>query len=157
MQPPFRPARALRIVVGTWLAAAALVAAAADSALVVRPVSGTFAEVKERILDAIANRGLVVNYTAHIGEMLDRTGRDIGASRRLYTHAHAIEFCSAAVSRRTLEADPHNIGFCPYVIAVYELPQEPGRIYVSHRRMPASASMRPADELVRGILDEALR
>ena len=34
----------------------------------------------------------------------------------------------------TMEADPHNILHCPYAIAVYTLPKQPGRVYVSYRK-----------------------
>ena len=132
-------------------------AAAADASLSVRSVKGRFDDVKERVVAAIENRGLVLNYTAHIGVMLERTGKDLGATRRIFEHADALEFCSARVSRQTMEADPHNIGFCPYVINVYALPAEPGRVYVSYRKFPASQAMRPAARLVEEIVKEALK
>ena len=56
-----------------------------------------------------------------------------------------------------MEADPHNIGFCPYVINIYVLPAEPGRVYVSYRKFPASQAMRPAARLVEEIVKEALK
>ena len=31
------------------------------------------------VTDAIAGQGLVINTTSHIGEMLERTGKDMGA------------------------------------------------------------------------------
>lgn len=132
-------------------------AAAADGALVVRSTKGSFEEVKERVESAIESRGLVLNYTARIGAMLERTGKDIGAAKRVFEHAEALEFCSASVSRGTMEADPHNIGFCPYVINVYALPAEPGRVYVSYRKFPPSRAMRPAEKLVAEIVRDALK
>lgn len=137
----------------TWSAASI----AADAALNIQSVKGRFEDVTERVVAAIESRGLVLNYTAHIGAMLERTGKDLGANRRVFERADAFEFCSAAVSRQTMEDDPHNIGFCPYVINVYVLPQEPGRVYVSYRKFPPSKRMRPAARLVEAIVKEALR
>jgi uncharacterized protein (DUF302 family) len=130
---------------------------AADAALVIRSVKGSFEGVKEQVISALETRGLVVNYTARIGAMLERTGKDIGAERRVFDQADAIEFCSARVSRETMELDPHNIGFCPYSINVYTLPKEPGRVYVSYRKFPASKAMQPAARLVEEIVKESLR
>jgi len=120
---------------------------AAEPGVVVRPVKANFADVKERVLDAIQNRGLVLNYTAHIGAMLERTGKDIGRSRVVYRDAELLEFCSAAVSRGTMEADPHNIVFCPYSIAVYTLPDKPGTVFVAYRKPSPSGSPQSADAL----------
>jgi uncharacterized protein (DUF302 family) len=106
---------------------------AASPAVQLRTVKGAFADVRERVVMALENRGLVINYNAKIGDMLERTGRDLGRERRIYGHAEVIEFCSARLSRDTMEADPHNIAYCPYAIAVYTLPKQPGVVYLSYR------------------------
>jgi hypothetical protein len=49
-----------------------------DSDVVARSARGTFDDVKERLVFALENRGLVITYTAKVGDMLERTGRDIG-------------------------------------------------------------------------------
>ena len=136
---------------------------AASSEVVVRAAKGEFQEVKERVVHAIENRGLVLNYTARIGAMLERTGKDIGAARRIYGDAELLEFCSAKVSRDTLEADPRNIVFCPYAIAVYTLPKEKDTVYIAYRRIGETGSGRSAkvlgavDRLLAGIVAEALQ
>ncbi|HLF38482.1 MAG TPA: DUF302 domain-containing protein [Burkholderiales bacterium] len=154
-----------------WIVALAVAACAAFSGaapaasadVVVRSTKGEFGEVKERVLHAIENRGLVLNYTARIGAMLERTGKDIGAARRIYGDAEMLEFCSARVSRDTMEADPRNIVFCPYSIAIYTLPKEKGRVYIAYRRLGASGSeqsvksLRAVERLVADIVAEALR
>jgi len=117
---------------GAWLFAACA-AYAASPAIQLRTVKGSFADIRERVVMALENRGLVINYNAKIGDMLERTGRDLGRERRLYGDAEVIEFCSARLSRDTMEADPHNIAFCPYAIAVYTLPKSPGVVYLSYR------------------------
>ena len=154
-----------------WIVALAVAACAAFSGaapaasadVVVRSTKGEFGEVKERVLHAIENRGLVLNYTARIGAMLERTGKDIGTARRIYGDAEMLEFCSARVSRDTMEADPRNIVFCPYSIAIYTLPKEKGRVYIAYRRLGASGSeqsvksLRAVERLVADIVAEALR
>jgi uncharacterized protein (DUF302 family) len=151
---------ALAVAAGTALYGAAQ----ADAAeVVVRSAKGEFKEVKERVLHAIENRGLVLNYTARIGAMLERTGKDIGTGRRIYGDAEMLEFCSARVSRDTMEADPRNIVYCPYSIAIYTLPKEKDRVHVAYRRVGASGSNQSAkslgavDKLLADIVAEALK
>lgn len=121
-----------------------------------------FDTVKNAITEAIAGKGLVINTISHIGEMLERTGRDMGGAKQVFVKAESIEFCSATVSRKTMEADPHNIVFCPYIISVYVLPNEPNKTYVSYRKpdlvgTPASkASLKEVEKLLRSIIEEAL-
>ena len=124
--------------------------------------AGKFEDVVEAVRLSITEQGLVVNNVSHIGKMLARTGKDLGAGKSIYLHAQALEFCSATVSRATMEADPHNIVFCPYIIAVYELSEEPGQIYLSYRRpeivgdAASRKSLRAVETLVDGIVQEAL-
>jgi uncharacterized protein (DUF302 family) len=153
------------ISVITLLAAllAAGAAQAASSEIVTRAVKGKFDDVKERVMHALENRGLVLNYTARIGDMLARTGKDLKRERQVYAQAELLEFCSAIVSRDTMEADPHNIVFCPYGIAIYTLPKEPGRVYVSYRKSPAHGSpqsvksLQAVEKLLADVVAEALR
>lgn len=119
-----------------WMAASAAQSAHPDIRM--RVVRGGFDDVRERLVMALENRGLVINYTARIGAMLERTGRDLGRDKPVYGKAEVLEFCSARISRDTMDADPHNIVFCPYAIAVYTLPAAPGTVYLSYR-MPARA------------------
>jgi len=152
---------ALLMLVG--LIAVPFRADAAAPVVVVQSAKGKFEEVKERVVMAIENRGMVLNYTAHVGNMLERTGKDLGRPRQIYTQADVLEFCSAALSRGTMEADAHNIVFCPYSIAVYVLPKETGTVYVSYRRLATSGSERSAkalgavDKLLADIVSEALK
>ena len=121
-----------------------------------------FDTVKNAITEAIAGKGLVINTTSHIGEMLERTGKDMGGAKQIFVKAESIEFCSASVSRMTMEADPHNIVFCPYIISVYVLPKEPKKTYVSYRKpdlvgtAASKASLKEVDKLLRSIIEEAL-
>lgn len=123
----------------------------------------SFEVVKSLVTEAITGKGLVINTTSHIGEMLERTGKDLGKTKMVYLHAESLEFCSSTVSRLTMEADPHNIVFCPYVIAIYVLPNEPNKTYISFRKpMPVGSkasreSLKEVEKLLRSIIEEAVQ
>ena len=99
-------------------------------------VKGTFEDVKIDVRTAIINQGLVVDYRANIGRMVERTGKVVAGknAKKLYLHAEFYTFCSAKLSRQAMELDPLNIAFCPYVIYVFERADQKGVIYVGYRR-----------------------
>jgi len=121
-----------------------------------------FDTVREDVEIAITGRGLVIDHVSHIGPMLERTGKDIGASKKVFDKADALLFCSASVSRHMMEADPANIVFCPYGIVVYTLPQDPKTVYVGYRRPVSTtsgsskAALKEVEDLLDGIVREAL-
>ena len=122
-------------------------------------IEGTFEDVAEYVADAIVNRGLVIDYRGYIGRMLARTGKDAGSAKPVYRDAQFFQFCSAVFSRRTMEADPANIAYCPYVVFVYELAAKPGTVHVGYRR-PArtgSEASRKALAAVDKLLDAIVR
>lgn len=131
--------------------------AAADEGASVVAAKGKFADVKDDLVAAIEQRGLVINFVAHVGDMLERTGRDLGKTKRVYDQAEVIEFCSATISRAMMEADPQNLVYCPYTIAVYTLPGKPGVVYLAHRKLPRTAALKPAADLVQGIIADATK
>lgn len=139
------------------------IAGAAAPDIAIHSIWGKYDDVKERVTFALENRGIVLSYTARVGNMLERTGKDLGRRRQIYAQAEVLEFCSAALSRDTMEADPHNIAFCPYAIAIYTLPQESGKVYVSYRKPVAVGTpqsikaLRAVETLLEGIVREALR
>lgn len=151
------------LLAGLLLAFACTQAFANIPGVVIQPVKGPYEDVKERVVMAIEGRGLVIDHTAHVGTMLERTGKDIGRERRVYLKAEVIEFCSAGVSRATMEADPRNLVFCPYSIALYVLPAEPDRVYVIYRKpLPTGSAqsikaLREVGKLLDGIVREALK
>lgn len=133
--------------------------------IVIHSTEGDFAEVREFVEMEITGRGMVINNVAYIGNMLSRTAADVGADAApIYRDAEALEFCSATVSRKMMEADPHNIAYCPYVIAIYELHGEPGTVYVSYRRPKVAAqaseatraAMAEVEALLEGIVGDAV-
>ena len=125
-------------------------------------VKGKYEDVWDDVKNALIDRGLVINNVAHISKMLDRTGKDLGYKKRVYLNARALEFCSASVSRKTMEADPSNIVYCPYIISVYETTKEPGKIYVAYRHVTPTGSaesrkaLKALGELVGGIVKDGV-
>jgi len=136
--------------------AIALSVSAEESARVVT-AKGKFADVKDDLVAAIEQRGLVINFTAHVGDMLERTGKDLGKTKRIYEQAEVIEFCSATTSRAMMEADPRNLVFCPYTIAIYTLPGKTGVVYLAHRKYPQSAALKPVAALLEGIVADVIK
>jgi uncharacterized protein (DUF302 family) len=138
-------------------------AMAAGDHMVVSTKAGSFENVRDDVEMAITDRGMVVNNVSHVGEMLERTGKDLGASKQIFIKAEALEFCSAVVSRKMMEADSDNIVFCPYVISVYVVPEKPSEVRVAYRKpqitgSPASQqALKAVDELLSGIVKDALK
>ena len=125
--------------------------------------NANFDDARDDLRLAIEGKGLVIDYQSFVNRMLERTGKDIGSARRLYVDAQAFVFCSAALSRKTMEADPANVSLCPYSIMVYATVREPGKVHVSYRRpwrsdgSPASkAALKEVERLLDGIAREAL-
>jgi hypothetical protein len=85
---------------------------------------------------AIEERGMYINNIMHMGEMLERTGKDLGLGEPIYARAESIEFCSAVLSREMTSEDPARIVNCPFIISVYTLPGRDGTTFVAHREVP---------------------
>ncbi|MEP1934790.1 MAG: DUF302 domain-containing protein [Roseibium sp.] len=119
-------------------------------------VNAAFEDVRFDLENAIVNRGLVIDYVSHIGEMLQRTSADVGGSKQIYANAQAMLFCSANLSRKAMEADPANIAFCPYTLFVYEEPAAEGKVTVGFRRLSETGSdaSKAAISDVNALLDE---
>jgi uncharacterized protein (DUF302 family) len=156
-------ARRLASVLWFALTVAAGGAGAQVPSVVIQSVAGDFEDVKERVVMAIEARGMVLNYTAKIGDMLERTGKDIGRDRPIYHKAELFEFCSSKLSRDAMEADARNIVFCPYAIAVYSMQRDPKKIYVSYRKLGSLGSekslkaLRAVDRMLEEIVREAMQ
>lgn|SRR5512147_644838 len=122
-----------------------------------------FDDVRDDLKTAIEGRGLVVDYHSFVNRMLERTGKDVGSARKLYADAQAFVFCSASLSRKTMEADPANVSLCPYSVTVYATAQDPGTVHVSYRRpwrpdgsAASKAALKEVEALLDGIAREAL-
>lgn len=123
---------------------------------------GSFEDAREAVEMAITGRGFVINNVSHVGEMLERTGKDLGNARRIFNKAEALEFCSATLSRKMMEADPDNIVFCPYIISIYVLPEKPNEVRLAYRKMQivgtpaAQKSLMAVNDLLADIIKEAV-
>lgn len=140
---------------------------AAPASTVVRySVEGKFDDVREDVKNAIVDKGLVIDNTSRIAAMLQRTGKDVGSSAVMFGDGQGVgySFCSAVISRKTMEADAHNIAFCPYTIVVYSTAAEPNKVYAVYQRAvhpegsaAAQAALQEVDALLDGIVRDALR
>ena len=103
---------------------------------------------------------MYINDVMHMGEMLERTGKDLGFAEQIYEQAESIEFCSAVLSRKMTAEDPSRLVNCPFILSIYTLPGQPGKTFVAHRRISqeeveGSAIMAEVAEMLRGVADGA--
>jgi uncharacterized protein (DUF302 family) len=123
---------------------------------------GRFDDVKQQLVLSIENRGLIVNHESKVGEMLERTGKDLGAATRIYVRAEVLEFCSATLSRQVMEADARLLALCPYGIGIYTLPGEADSVHLAYRRpqsegTAAAQILQQVDRLLHEIVQDAGR
>lgn len=121
--------------------------------------SAAFDDIRFDLENAIVNRGLVIDYVSHIGDMLERTAQDVGGKKQIFANAQAMLFCSANLSRKAMEADPANIAYCPYTLFVYETADAPGKVTVGFRKLAETGSdaSRAAIADVNALLDAIAR
>lgn len=140
----------MRVAIALAALAASALPAAAEEAMTY-DFAGSFEDASFAVETAIVNRGLVIDYTSHVGDMLERTGADVGSSVKIFEKADIFLFCSAVVSRQVMEADPMNIVHCPYSIFVAE---REGKVTIGHHDYPEGA-MQAVEDLLVEIATEA--
>lgn len=124
---------------------------------------GSYDDVRTDLTEAVVGKGLKIDYNGKIGDMLDRTGADVGSARPIYKKAEFFTFCSAKLSRAMMEADPRNIASCPYVVFVYESAARPGEVVVGYRRTvpqgdaASKKALAEIDKLLDAIAKEAVK
>ena len=144
--------------VGLGFAAALMLFACPAQArddLTIYQTDAPFEDVVSDVDNAIINLGYVVDYRGQIGEMLQRTAADVGATKALYRNAEFLQFCSAVVSREVMEQNIVNIAYCPYIVFVYETEAKAGTVNVGFRRLPDGEGRDKVNELLDGIAREA--
>lgn len=154
----------VRVLALTAFAMCALAAQAADpNPVVTYSKKAKFEDVRDDLKSAIESKGLVIDYHSYVNRMLERTGKDVGSAKKLYVDAQAFVFCSAALSRKTMEADPANMAQCPYSISAYTTAAESEKVFVSYRRpwrpdgsAASKAALKEVEALLDGIAREAL-
>ena len=112
---------------------------------------GSFDDATFAVESAIIDQGLVIDHVSHVGEMLNRTGADVGSDELVFDGADVFLFCSAVVSREVMEADSMNIVHCPYNIFVTD---KGGKVTIGHRDYPAGP-MDKVEEFLAAIVAEA--
>ena len=137
---------------GSLLIAGSMTMATAENASTTYPYDGTFEDAAFSVESAIIGKGLVIDYVSHVGEMLSRTGSDVGSDVELFGAADVFVFCSAVLSRKVMEADPMNIAHCPYGIFVAD---HGGEVLVGYRHYP-EGPMQEVQALLDEIVNEAL-
>lgn len=133
------------------LALACLPIAAAAQDMTTYSVDGSFDDATFGVESAILDRGLVIDYVSHVGDMLNRTGADVGSAVAIFDNANSYLFCSAVLSRKVMEADPANIAHCPYAVFVTD---RDGVVEVGYRHFP-EGPMQEVQALLDAIAREA--
>ncbi|WP_317057523.1 DUF302 domain-containing protein [Roseovarius rhodophyticola] len=116
------------------------------------PFDGSFEDAAFAVESAIVDKGLVIDYVSHVGEMLARTGADVGSDKMLFKEADIFIFCSAVVSREVMEVNPMNIAHCPYGIFVAE---NADGVVIGYRSYP-EGEMQKVQDLLAGLVAEAV-
>ena len=150
------------IVLSALIGCAAAASARAEEPRTFR-TKGSYDDVRFELNNVIIARGLAITYTGNIGEMLDRTGADVGSTLKVYKSAEYITFCSAKLSRQMIEADAANLTFCPFVLVIYETAANPGEVVIAYRPLipqgsaASKAAIAAADKLLEGIARDATK
>ena len=139
----------MRNLMTAAMIALALPASAQD--VVTYPTEDAFEDATFALESTIIGRGLVIDYTSHVGEMLARTKADVGGTKDIFDAADIYLFCSAAVSRQVMEVDPMNIIHCPYRVFVTDIG---GEVKIGYGAMP-EGPMQVVQDLLDSIAREA--
>ena len=143
-----------QLMIGMCMAALAATTAQAQD-MVTYTTDQSFEDVVFGLENAIIDQVLVSDATSHVGDMLERTKADVGSDVTLFVKADVYSFCSAAVSRKVMEADPMNIVFCPYDIFVAVSPDTPDQTMIGYRTYPEGA-MKEVEALLDTIAKTAI-
>lgn len=110
---------------------------------------GQFDDATFAVESAIISKGLTIDYIAHPGEMLARTGAAVGSDVKIFEAADIFVFCSAVLSRKVLEIDADNIAYCPYAIFVTD---RQGVVTIGFRDFPDGEM-----QIIQQLLDDIVR
>ena len=69
-------------------------------------------------------------------------------STSVFMRSEIIEFCSAKLSRKMTNADPANVIFCPYSIAIYTTTASPDIVNISYLQLSAIGSKKSRSVLL---------
>lgn len=122
-------------------------------------VKGAYEDIRADLQNAIVNQGLKIDYNGKIGEMLKRTGADVGSTKDVYANAEYFTFCSSKLSRAMMEVDANNVGMCPYMMFAYEKADKPGEVTIGYRSLAARGdeASQKALATINALLDTILK
>lgn len=100
---------------------------------------GRYADAREALVDAIEGEGLIPSPPSRFGDMLARTGQALDQPDPIYADAEVLHFCSARIAWQLARENPLNIAQCPLAMAIFTLPDEPGRVRLAWRRAAGSS------------------
>ena len=150
-----------RMLVACAMLCLPLPALSAEAYTALFKTQGSFETVRDLVQASIEGQGLKINHTNQIAGMLERTGKDLGATKQVYEKGEQFEFCSASISRAMMEADPHAIVMCPYIVSVYTIPGDK-TVYVAYRKPAATKNpalqkaLAEVEKLLTEIIQDAL-
>jgi len=101
-------------------------------------LKGDYADLKETLEMAITDHGMVISKVFHISDMLQRTGKAIGAKKQVYNKGEILSFCSARLSRKMMEMNPEYISFCPFRISIYAVANDVNNIQLTYQSIKSS-------------------
>lgn len=159
MQTLLRPGLAMMLLACSLLLAPPAMAGEPAADVVSRQFPDIdFADLRDALVEAIAEEGIATPVVSHFGDMLARTAGDLGHRPDLYAHAEIFTFCSAALAARLASEARGHIALCPLSIAVYALPDAPRTVFIAYRP-PAvdSAGGEAARSLMAQIVARAAR
>lgn len=80
-----------------------------------------YALVRQALVEAIEDEGLVLAGVSDFGGMLRRTDPDVGhGAGNRFQHAEVFAFCSVGVAARLVLEAAERIAYCPLTIALYQ-------------------------------------
>ncbi len=164
--PIHRRARSAVMVLLALVAGVAQLAVPAFSADGTRTYTkkqAVYLDVLQDLRMAIEAKGLVVGAVGDLAMMLERTSPTLGIEGKIYSGADYLNFCSAPLAHKFAAADAANVGYCPFLMFIYETVKRPGEVVVGYRiftRMGNAGTIAILDEaeaLLDGIAREAVK
>ena len=120
-------------------------------------VEADYEDVIDALRFAIEDRGMVITYTSHSKDMLERTAASGGYDGSVYSEAQVLLFCKVGEAHDLTRANPHNLALCPFAIAAYSLKDDPEIVYLSIREPYEDEKMvQPITQLQQSIIQQTI-
>lgn len=95
---------------------------------------GDYEESLSTLKEIIKGKGINIAHTLPPSEMLERTGPAFGITEKVLKNGEIIEFCSAKISHKLIQANFENINLCPFTISIYVLTSDPDNVRLTYRK-----------------------